>query len=410
MRTRCGPAGLCAAACTLLVITDAHAGAFAIRTQSAYAQGLSFAGIAAGGSLSSMFWNPANLAAVERVEVEAVASAVLPHVRVKLEPQPLLGFTGSNEGNIAEPALIPAAYAARRLSDRVVVGVGVNVPFGLATEYDKDSILYQNGIAGKSEVFSLNLNPAVSVQALDWLAFALGLQVQYFHARLTRQALGPLGNSTLEGDDVGFGITAGVRVTPAPGTEIGIGYRSTIQHNLDGTLETGSANDFHIHAKDVNLPDVVTVGIRQRLTDRLRVMAGAEWANWSRFDTVTVENGPAPIELPFEYDDGWLFSLGAEFDATPRAKVRAGIGYELSPIDDNLRNYRLPYNDGILLSLGGSYRIDERLSVDLGYSYFAVEDMEILAADEGGREANGPFSGHADTYVHYIAAAIRWTF
>jgi long-chain fatty acid transport protein len=409
MRTRCALA-VCSAAtlATLATLSDAYAGAFAVRTQSAYGQGASFAGIAAGGSLSSMFWNPANLSDVRRIAIEAVGSGIFPEVDVKLDPRPSLGFPGSDEGNIAHNAFVPAGYAAYRLHERVVIGVGVNSPFGLATEYDGESILYQTGVAGKSEALSVNVNPAVSLEVTKWLALALGAQVQYFEARLTRQALGPLGNSTLEGDDVGFGLTAGIKVAPVPGTEIGLGYRSFIDHELDGQLETGSAGDFRVKSDNVNLPDVVTLGIRQRITDRFRLMAGAEWTNWSQFDTVKIEGGPAPIDLPFEYDDGWFFSVGGEIDLTQRATVRAGIGYELSPIDDNVRNYRLPYNDGLLLSVGTSYQLDERFSFDIGYSFFSVEDMDILAADAGGREANGPFSGRADTYVHYVAAALKW--
>jgi long-chain fatty acid transport protein len=197
-------------------------------------------------------------------------------------------------------------------------------------------------------------------------------------------------------------------VVPVAGTEIGLGYRSTVQHELDGTLDTANAGVFDVRYDGVNLPDVVTLGMRQRLTDRLRIMAGAEWSNWSRFDTVEIKGAPAAIDLPFEYDDGWLFSFGGEIDLTERATVRTGIGYELSPIDDNVRNYRLPYNDGILLSAGASYRLGKRLSFDLGYTFFSVEDMDILAADEGGPAANGPFSGRADTNVHYVAAAIKW--
>src|SRR5262245_62800538 len=47
----------------LLIIASAqaNAGAFALREQSTYGQGTSFAGVAAGGSLSSMFWNPATM-------------------------------------------------------------------------------------------------------------------------------------------------------------------------------------------------------------------------------------------------------------------------------------------------------------------------------------------------------------
>jgi long-chain fatty acid transport protein len=409
MRTRCALA-VCSAAtlATLATLSGAYAGAFAVRTQSAYGQGASFAGIAAGGSLSSMFWNPANLSDVRRTAIEAVGSGIFPEVDVKLDPRPSLGFPGSDEGNIAHNAFVPAGYAAYRLHERVVIGVGVNSPFGLATKYDGQSILYQTGVAGKSEVLSVNVNPAVSLEVTKWLALALGAQVQYFEARLTRQALGPLGTSTLDGDDVGFGLTAGIKVVPVPGTEIGLGYRSFIDHELDGRLETGNAGDLHVKYDNVNLPDVVTLGIRQRITNRVRLMAGAEWTNWSQFDTIKIEGGPAPIGLPFEYDDGWFFSVGGEVDMTQRAAVRAGIGYELSPIDDNVRNYRLPYNDGLLLSVGTTYRLDERFSFDIGYSFFSVEDMDILAADEGGRDANGPFSGRTDTYVHYIAAALKW--
>jgi hypothetical protein len=92
---RCGLA-ICSAfaAASLSASSEAHAGAFAVRTQSAYGQGSSFAGIAAGGSLSSMFWNPANLSDVERIGTEVVASGIFPDVDVKLDPQPLLGFLG----------------------------------------------------------------------------------------------------------------------------------------------------------------------------------------------------------------------------------------------------------------------------------------------------------------------------
>jgi long-chain fatty acid transport protein len=407
MRMRWGPAGCCAAAATLFMISGAHGGAFAVRTQSAYGQGSSFAGIAAGGSLSSMFWNPANLSEVQRIEIEAVGTGIFPTVDVNLDPAPLLAFPGSDEGNIAQDAFALSGYAAYRLHDRVVLGVGINAPFGLATKYDGDSVLNQAGVAGKSEVLSANLNPAVSVEVTDWLALAVGAQVQYFDARLTRQALGLLGVSTLEGDDVGFGLTAGIKVTPLPGTAIGLGYRSSIDHDLDGRLKTPTAGAFDVTYHGVNLPDLVTLGIRQRITDRFRVMAGAEWSNWSRFESVKVRGGPAPIELRFDYDDGWFFSVGGELDVTPRVAVRTGVGYELGPIDDNVRTYRIPDSDRLHLSGGVSYRLGERFSVDVGYSFVALEDMDIRAANAGGPAANGPFSGRADAHSHYISAAIR---
>ena len=72
----------------------------------------------------------------------------------------------------------------------------------------------------------------------DWLSFGVGPSVQYFDIRLKRAAgVAPNAPSViLEGDDIGFGFTAGVTLTPFAGTTIGIGYRSSINHELEGTL------------------------------------------------------------------------------------------------------------------------------------------------------------------------------
>ncbi len=80
-----------AALAALAGAPSAEAGGFAIREQSAYGQGSSFAGIAAGGSLSSMFWNPATLAGVSVFELEGVASGVFPDSDVDvLGPEALI--------------------------------------------------------------------------------------------------------------------------------------------------------------------------------------------------------------------------------------------------------------------------------------------------------------------------------
>ena len=63
----------------LAATVDANAGGFALREQSAYGQGSSFAGIAAGGALSSMFWNPAIITQFNGKTIEQDATGILPH-------------------------------------------------------------------------------------------------------------------------------------------------------------------------------------------------------------------------------------------------------------------------------------------------------------------------------------------
>jgi long-chain fatty acid transport protein len=64
----------------LLVIASAqaNAGGLAVREQSVYGQGSSFAGVAAGGALSSMFWNPATMTQVPGIVSETDVSGILP--------------------------------------------------------------------------------------------------------------------------------------------------------------------------------------------------------------------------------------------------------------------------------------------------------------------------------------------
>jgi long-chain fatty acid transport protein len=388
--------------------SSAMAGGFALRDQSAYGQGLSFAGMAAGGSLSSMFWNPATLSHVEGIEIEAAVAGVIPIAEVDYAA-PALAIPLTNVDDITEDALVPSAYTAMRVNERLVLGVGMNAPFGLATDYPFASSIRANGVAGTAEVFSLNLNPAVSYQVTDWLSLAVGAQLQYVSVDYTAVGLPVLGITALDGNDIGVGFTAGALLTPFPGTEIGVGYRSFIDHELDGSLESQTLGmSFDATASGLDLPDTVSVGIRQRVTDRFRVMAGAEWANWSRFDTLTVDIPGSTIPLPFDYDDGWFVSGGAEFDVTPALTLRGGIGYEFSPIGDSARTFRLPDNDRLWVSAGASYTPNDRVSFNAGYSFIRPKETDLLAATAGGPIGNGPFLGTADAVIHVVSAGVTF--
>ena len=147
-----------------------HAGGFALREQSAYGQGVSFAGVAAGGSLSSMFWNPATLSQVMGFEIEAVGTGVFPISDVMLTAP-----VSFNEGDIGKDAFVPATYIAYRLNDNLIFGVGVNGAFGLSTEYNAPgSPIAISGLAGLSDIFSVNVNPNVAYQINDYVTIAAG--------------------------------------------------------------------------------------------------------------------------------------------------------------------------------------------------------------------------------------------
>src|SRR5262245_17732773 len=126
----------------LLVIASAqaNAGGVAGREQSVYGQGTSFAGIAAGGSLSSMFWNPATMTQFPGKGIEVGASAIFPFANntpiaanIPGTGGLLLGFGGT--GDTGLDALVPNSYFTYQFAPNLWLGVSVNSPFGLSTDF-----------------------------------------------------------------------------------------------------------------------------------------------------------------------------------------------------------------------------------------------------------------------------------
>ena len=100
--------------------TQAVAGGFAVREQSAWGEGTSYAGVAAGGSLSAMFWNPATITQSGKLGVELSTSILFPEssqvgTATFQPPLPFAGTSfGFNDGmpNSANSAVVPSGYAA----------------------------------------------------------------------------------------------------------------------------------------------------------------------------------------------------------------------------------------------------------------------------------------------------------
>ncbi|EFO30823.1 membrane protein involved in aromatic hydrocarbon degradation [Roseibium sp. TrichSKD4] len=429
------------AVAAIMVAETATAGGFALREQSSYYQGMSFAGNATSGpSISSMFWNPAAITgAKDGLTVEAHNSLIVPNSDVSGTFTPgtmatINGYSSSTVpgGDIGLDAWIPASYAAYRLNDQLVFGIGINAPYGLSTK-PKSSNWAGQLYSRSSEVFSVNVNPTIAYQVNDMISFGLGLQVQYIHVRLKGgYVFSTTGQSSeVKGDDIGFGVTAGLTFKPFQGTEIGLGFRSTVSHDLEGSFANPSGRvfvagtglvNFGASKVDVtgsvNMPETVTLSAKQDITDDLRVLGTVEWANWSRIGTIhlssdqTTTNPTDVPDLEFNYEDGWFFALGAEYDWSDHLTLRAGAAYELSPIDTDIRSTRLPDNDRIWLSAGFSYQPMENLSLDLGYSYIFIQDTDIKIVDghQDYRSAIGTFVGEADANVNILSASMRYTF
>ncbi len=361
--------------------TPASAGSFAVREQSTAAQGDDFAGVAAGGTLGAMYWNPATMTEAGGLRFEGNAAAIFPYLNVRpssFTSPVLLGLGGTaSSGNVLHDAVLPSGYAAWSYNERLWLGLAANSPYGLGTTNPTNGPgqIY----ARTSSVRSYDLNPNVAFKVSDWLSLGAGVEAVYFKARLSR-ALSPLPDApsaVVDGNDWGVGFTAGATLTPRAGTSLGIGYRSTVSETLTGSLGLGSAIKVPATAP-LRLPDELTIGLRQVVTPDLTLAAGYEWTGWSSLQNVSVQNAATPASLPFYYKNGSFASLGGEYRYNGMLTLRAGAGYEWSPIGTAVRDLSLPDADRVTASVGAGINLSERLTLDLAYThYFPVGTTRI---------------------------------
>ena len=430
---------LASSAVTALLVLGggAEAGGFAVREQSAEFQGMSFAGNAAsGGGLSGMFWNPAVAAyAPAGIYTESHFSGIFGHVSMMGDTTNVLGNSvglPQNSGNIAVPAVVPASYMSYRLSDRFVAALSINSPFGLVTE-PSNRISSGQTFARTSDIKTMNFAPTLAYKLMPSLSIGVGMQIEHIDARLKSAAgiTSPLAdqNVIIKGTDTAIGFTAGVNWTPSEHTSIGLGYRSSINHNLKGTASIPTfipglgftALGASIQAP-VNLPEIVTLSLRHALTERLSILATGEWSHWARvekFDIICQGNAPNLLcptggrlvtSLPLGWHDGWMVALGGEYKATDQLKLRTGIAYEASPIQNATeRTQRTPDVDRIWASAGATYKWSEKVAFDLGYSHiFGIGNGDIdRASGTPGTATYLRYVGKVDSSADIVSVSLK---
>jgi long-chain fatty acid transport protein len=423
-----------AAVGSLVVANAALAGSFALREQSAQGLGQSFAGAAAGGGgLTSMFWNPATITQFEGMTSSWTGTGFVPYA--KIDPSAATkgfmttvarGSTLSAGGAEVGPNAFSAASASSvQINNWLWLGLNVTAPFGLVTKAPSNwaGQLYER----TSKVFSTDVNPTVAIKLNDMISVGLGVRAVYFKVKLSGSApssANPLlkgtallpgaGSATLQGDDWAFGWNAGVTFTPFSGTTLGVGYRSQVKPNLDGSLITPYL-DQPIKVK-ITLPDSVNVGLRQRITDRFTLLAGYEWTHWSTFNSFPAYFTAQPLAgrvattLAFRYRNSWFTSIGGEYKIDNNWTVRAGLGYEKSPITKTNRSPRLPDSDRIWTSIGASYQFNNKLTLDVSYAHLFGKRGKILIDAAHPAYSGMDFAADTKTHLDIFSAGLtyRW--
>ena len=437
-----------ASALAFAFVHEARASAFALHEQGVSGLGNAYAGAAAAAEdASTVWWNPAGMARLPSGKhVLLGGHLIIPSTKFSdngsvsaLQSNPALAGNGGDAG---AAAFVPNVFFAMDLNPAWSVGLGINVPFGLKTEYDEDWIGRFQGI--ESEVKTVNFNPSVSYKINDRASVGFGVSYQRAEIDLLSAVnysglvfgtplFGAVGagaegrNSTsVDGDAWGFNIGALFDLSPA--TRVGVHYRSSLDYETEGTtsftnvpaafaaspaLTAGTSNgDVKL---DLETPASFSLSAVHKASERLELLADATWTEWSRIKSLPVvrtsgaASGQTLDTLSFNFDDAWRLAVGANYQWRGPWTLRAGVAYDQSPVPNAQdRSVRLPDSDRYWLSLGATYKLSKASRLDFGYAFIHIEDADI-ENDQTAR-ARGIVRGAYEASVNIVSIQYQHRF
>lgn len=393
---------------------------------------------------SAMYFNPAGLTSTDGLTVSAGGTVISAFGQFTADA------TGEEFDLENDPIPVPHGYAAYGVDDRLAVGLGVFVPYGLETKWPSDR---ETGFEGRFDGYdnslqSIYVQPTVAYRPTEWLSLGAGLDVVVSTVELNRRldlsrqavpgagvTFGQLGipprtdfaDATLDADpSTGIGGNFGVQVLATEDVTFGARYTTqvTIDYEGDAAFEQvatgltvptdlevggttvpagtswdqvvaplfqpgGTLGDQAVNTS-ITMPDQLVAGVAYRPSDRLLLEADWQWVDWSDFDRIVIDLERAPdSERIQDYGDTHGVRLGAEYDLDRRFDLRAGFIHHGAAAPDQTVTPLLPEARRSEFTAGLGVQITPVVSVDASYQYIAQKDRR-------GR-VTGPPPGQAPT-------------
>ncbi|WP_105895089.1 outer membrane protein transport protein [Haemophilus influenzae] len=399
----------------LLAAGGANAAAFQLAEVSTSGLGRAYAGEAAiADNASVVATNPALMSLFKTAQFSTGGVYVDSRINMNGDVNVDASITGisvkttkngsASARNVIPGAFVPNLYFVAPVNDKLAVGAGMNVNFGLKSKYD-DS--YNAGVfGGKTDLTAINLNLSGAYRVTEGLSLGLGVNAVYAKAQVERNAglivdsveiarngqaftvlgepLKTIGQYLTSKDKSvvslqdraawGFGWNAGVMYQFNESNRIGLAYHSKVDIDFTdrtatslgaGVIKAGKKGDLTL-----TLPDYLELSGFHQLTDKFAVHYSYKYTHWSRLTKLyaSYENGKKAFDKELQYSNNSRIALGASYNLDEKLTLRAGIAYDQAASRHH-RSAAIPDTDRTWYSLGATYKFTPNLSVDLGYAY-----------------------------------------
>ncbi len=424
-------------------VYEASAEGFAISTLSA--RGGAFGGGAASGMVaraddaSAVAYNPAGLTQLEGTQIMGGLAAVALNLDLDTD-----NHWCSNSHQVWP---IPHFYLSHKINDKFAAGVGMFTRWGLGHSYPDGwakNDLPKGGSALKSiTLLTSTINPTLSYKINDVWSVAAGVSYTWGYLSLNNQLydpdMGHVGDVRIHSENGrSFGYNLALHAKFNEQWSAGLTYRSHERMKFNGSArvrDVGIPNKsaeamaaikgiYNSRGKaTIVLPDVITLGVAYKPTEKLSFEADVAYTVWSRWRNLNVDllsGNPAtsllpgvPISTPASgihqqknWRDTWALSLSTEYWMYDWLALRAGFLYETSPLNGSYYNdYFIPTNGRLQYAAGIGLKYDA-WTLDFSYCYMQEREVDLKSGGTG-ETVNGKFG---NGYDHTFCLTLGYKF
>ncbi|MBR1399385.1 MAG: outer membrane protein transport protein [Alphaproteobacteria bacterium] len=382
-----------AAAATLLCASQANAAGYQLNEFSATGLGRAFAGSGImGDDFSALGYNPAGMTANKNsgVQLGIAATEIASKAKSKY---------GTDKMDYFVP--LPSFISHWTVNNKLFLGFGVYVTYGLSTKYKHDSNVATKSAGGarKSYLEVIDTNLSAAYRFDSGLSLGASAILRHISGQLTSNLNSV--NALVPGADLysdfkvkGWSHTyqLGAMYDFDENTRVGLSYRfkstqrtkgkhyissSSTNPMIIGGLEAmGLVGRFH-SASDPELPASWILSGFHKWNNQWGTSATVKYVQWHRFYTFPGESTwpglqmahKQNLDVDYKWKDAWTFALGQEYYMNENWTLRAGAAWDQSPsAGSGYRTNRIPDTDRIWTSLGASYATGNH-QFDLGYAH-----------------------------------------
>jgi long-chain fatty acid transport protein len=398
--------------CITGVASSGFAQGFQVNFQGQKQQGMGSAGSALIQDASTVFFNPAGISFLSKIEVNLAMTPVFSSVLFEETDGEGIGRTNSPVGT---PFSGYATYKKDSLSP-LGIGFGVYTPFG-------STISWEDGWSGRYTMLRLQLRaiyfqPTVSYRISKNVSLGAGFVFASGGVSLKKNI--PVSDSSysdglaeLTGKAKGLGYNIGVHWQANEKFSLGFNYRSQINVEVkegiaDFTVPVSLEANFPdgTFSSSLPLPQVATIGLSYAINDQWKFALDVNWIGWKAYDTLGFDYAQNTTSLldtrsARMYKNSCAFRGGTQYRINSFFTVRAGLAYGISPVQDGYLTPETPDANRMNYTAGCSFLFGQHFSLDLSLLYTHVNrrDTNLETALSGTFRANAFAPGFSLIYT-----------